>query len=82
MIGIVEDLRRTATCTSHHEAAAEIERLSKEVDGLTDNNLAIWAAHNRLRDALREIAVMETGRANATVRRMAQKARDALGDGT
>lgn len=30
---IVERLRRDATCTSHHEAAAEIERLRAARDG-------------------------------------------------
>jgi hypothetical protein len=46
-----------------------------------DGNLVIWAAYSRLRGALLEIAVMETKGANATVKRMAQKARDALGQG-
>jgi hypothetical protein len=46
-----------------------------------DGNLVIWAAYSRLRGALLEIAVMETKGANATVKRMAQKARDALGTG-
>jgi hypothetical protein len=60
---------------------AERDRLRLEADGLLDGNLVIWAAYSRLRGALLEIAVMETGRANATVKRMAQKARDALGQG-
>jgi len=34
MSDIVERLRRDATCTSHHEAATEIERLREERDRL------------------------------------------------
>jgi hypothetical protein len=60
---------------------AERDRLRLEADGLLDGNLVIWAAYSRLRGALLEIAVMETKGANATVKRMAQKARDALGQG-
>ena len=67
-----------SVCT---EGADEIERLRLEADGLLDGNLVIWAAYSRLRGALLEIAVMETKGANATVKRMAQKARDALGQG-
>jgi hypothetical protein len=87
MSDIVERLRvhaRTGdgwTRADCAEAAAEIERLRLEANGLLDGNLAIWAAHNRLREALREIARMETSRANATVGRMAAKAQAALGDG-
>ena len=72
---------RTIADSDVHKLVAEIERLTGETEGLLDNNLAIWAAYSRLRGALLEIAVMETGRANATVKRMAQKARDALGQG-
>jgi hypothetical protein len=64
------------------DAADELEQLYCEADGLLDNNLLIWATCNKLRAALREIALMETGRANATVCRMAAKAREALGDVT
>jgi hypothetical protein len=69
------------TAATLEDAADEIERLRLEANGLLDGNLAIWAAHNRLREALREIARMETIRANATVGRMAAKAQAALGDG-
>ena len=91
MSDIVENLRLLQsgaawvceqTAATLEDAADEIERLTQEYNALLDSNLAIWASQNRLRRALREIALMETGRANATVCRMAQKARTALGDET
>ena len=81
MTDIVERLRRDATCTSHHEAADEIERLRQERDRL------IRLAHIAIENAYRQGHAEAGGHSEIAaesmpfVEQFKKAARAALGEG-
>ncbi len=62
----------------YYGLADEVKRLRSERDILRIDNANGWSNSKRFEAALRTIAAMPTPKANATVRRMARVAEEAL----